>query len=103
MTELEHPVYLASDLKHHRQVAIKVLKPELAADGRGLSFGKEGLPNQSRPECWVTGSNRWNRRKRRPSGDLPEGRRVVSYVVSSMLFAVVFQLPSHDTDAQNTA
>jgi eukaryotic-like serine/threonine-protein kinase len=24
-------VYLAQDLKHHRQVAIKVLKPELAA------------------------------------------------------------------------
>ena len=24
-------VYLAEDLKHHRQVAIKVLKPELAA------------------------------------------------------------------------
>src|SRR5438128_5412781 len=24
-------VYLANDLKHHRQVAIKVLKPELAA------------------------------------------------------------------------
>ena len=25
-------VYLAEDLKHHRQVAIKVLKPELAAN-----------------------------------------------------------------------
>ena len=33
-------VYLAQDLKHHRQVAIKVLRPELAAawatHGRGL-------------------------------------------------------------------
>jgi len=33
-------VYLAEDLKHHRQVAIKVLRPELAAawatHGRGL-------------------------------------------------------------------
>ena len=27
-------VYLAHDLKHHRKVAIKVLRPELAAAGR---------------------------------------------------------------------
>lgn len=29
-------VYLAEDLKHHRRVAIKVLKPELAAEGDPL-------------------------------------------------------------------
>ena len=28
-------VYLATDLKHHRQVAIKVLRPELSATWRG--------------------------------------------------------------------
>jgi hypothetical protein len=28
-------VYLAEDLKHHRKVALKVLKPELSANRRG--------------------------------------------------------------------
>ena len=31
-------VYLAGDLKHERKVALKVLKPELAAVDRGRAF-----------------------------------------------------------------
>src|SRR6266542_146070 len=34
-------VYLAQDLKHHRKVAIKVLKPELAATLGGERFLRE--------------------------------------------------------------
>ena len=39
-------VYLAEDLKHHRQVSIKVLRPELAAVMGGSGYGlewREGL------------------------------------------------------------
>ena len=34
-------VYLAEDLKHHRKVAVKVLRPELAAILGGERFLKE--------------------------------------------------------------
>jgi serine/threonine-protein kinase len=34
-------VYLAQDLKHHRQVAVKVLRPELAAALGGERFLRE--------------------------------------------------------------
>ena len=34
-------VYLAEDLKHHRQVAIKVLKPEIGAVIGSERFGRE--------------------------------------------------------------
>ncbi len=34
-------VYLAEDVKHHRQVAVKVLRPELAAILGGERFLKE--------------------------------------------------------------
>ena len=34
-------VYLAEDLKHHRKVAVKVLRPELAAVLGGDRFLKE--------------------------------------------------------------
>ena len=41
-------VYLAEDLKHHRQVAIKVLRPELARrSGRSASSGR----SRPRPAC----------------------------------------------------
>ena len=30
-------VYLAEDLKHHRKVAVKVLRPELSASSSGVS------------------------------------------------------------------
>ena len=36
-------VYLADDLKHHRQVAMKVLRPELAA-----AFGADAIPARDR-------------------------------------------------------
>ena len=39
-------VYLAEDLKHHRQVAVKVLRPDLAGDARRRngSFAKSLSP-----------------------------------------------------------
>ena len=47
-------VYLADDRKHHRKVAIKVLRPELAAAvGPERFFGKSRLPRHSRtPTSW---------------------------------------------------
>ena len=37
-------VYLAEDLKHHRNVALKVLKPELAAVVGADGYSHEALP-----------------------------------------------------------
>ena len=47
-------VYLAEDLKHHRQVAVKVLRPELAA-----TLGPDGSSARSRspPSCSIPTSS----------------------------------------------
>jgi serine/threonine-protein kinase len=43
-------VYVADDLKHHRQVAVKVLRPELAASLGVERFVREGkLEDSIRP------------------------------------------------------
>jgi hypothetical protein len=52
-------VYLAEDLKHHRQVAVKVLRPELAAAlggrrGSGGSAGGEERPRSAAPPACRT-------------------------------------------------
>ena len=44
-------VYLAEDLTHHRQVAIKVLRPELAAVIGAERFLAE-IRTTSRGRCW---------------------------------------------------
>ena len=48
-------VYLADDLKHHRRVAVKVLRPELAASSvpSGSLARSRSLPACSIPISWA--------------------------------------------------
>jgi hypothetical protein len=69
-------------------------KRERDAAGRAALLTEPGIGYRLRRE-WTLNA--------RPSEHDPEGRRVVSSVVSFVLLGVEFALLSRDTDAQNTA
>ncbi len=77
-------VYLAEDLKHHRQVAIKVLRPELAASLGVERCSRAGVSRSTRACSRSTDSNMGERPRSHPHRPTASMRRTDTTGIESV-------------------